>query len=47
MIELELTEGEFKTLKAIVLDWINEGFVTPPYTDDEVSIFEKLEIEDE
>jgi len=41
---IEFTDEEVGWLRAIVVDWINDGFTTPPYEEDIYSIFEKLDI---
>lgn len=38
------TPAEFQELRNIVRDWISEGFTTPPYSDEQYGIFEKLEL---
>jgi len=40
----EFTEEETRWLQALIIDWINEGFTTPPYHEIEYSLFEKLGI---
>jgi hypothetical protein len=42
---IEFTDEEEKQIKIIVEDWINDGFLTPPYEEVLYDIFEKLEVE--
>jgi len=41
---VKFTDEERSWLIGIVVDWINDGFTTPPYNDEVYSIFEKLGI---
>jgi hypothetical protein len=36
------TPDELEALTSMVSDWIGDGFATPPYTDAQYAIFEKL-----
>ena len=44
-ITCELSQGQREALRRIVMDWIDDGFMTPPYGSDYYDIFEWLEIE--
>ena len=40
----EFTDKQIETLRQIVIDWINEGFTSPPYSPEQLEIFRTLGI---
>ena len=47
MRTLSLSDDQYDALRDMVLDWINEGFTTPPYKGVEYDLFEILGINNE
>ena len=44
---IKLNNKQLEALQRIILDWISDGFTTPPYDTEYYDIFEKIEIEQE
>ena len=43
-MKIEGTPEQLDALRSIVIDWIGEGFTTPPYRAEVYDIFEALDI---
>jgi hypothetical protein len=42
---ITFTQAELDVLRAIINDWIGQDLLTPPYSTDHLTVFEKLGVE--